>query len=55
MPGGSPINLQPGEEILDTQGSVSLMTLLLKFVGGGAAEGAAGDSTGDSTGDSVAQ
>ncbi|MBC7153596.1 MAG: outer membrane lipid asymmetry maintenance protein MlaD [Rhodobacteraceae bacterium] len=55
MPGGSPINLQPGEEILDTQGSVSLMTLLMKFVGGGAAEGAAGDSTGDSTGDSAAQ
>lgn len=34
MPGGSPVNLEPGDEILDTQGSVSLMTLLLKFVGG---------------------
>lgn len=34
VPGGSPDNLAPGDEITDTQGSVSLITLLLKFVGG---------------------
>jgi len=36
MPGGSPFNLEPGAEIEDTQGAVSLTTLLMKFVGGGA-------------------
>ena len=35
MPGGSPLNLEPGEEILDTQGAVSLISLLVKFVAGG--------------------
>lgn len=34
QPGGSPINLAPGDEILDTQGAVSLITLLLRAVGG---------------------
>ena len=34
LPGASFDNYQPGEEILDTQGSVSLMNLLLKFVSG---------------------
>ncbi|MHC0054443.1 outer membrane lipid asymmetry maintenance protein MlaD [Actibacterium sp. D379-3] len=34
VPGGSPINLEPGDEIEDTQGSVSLITLLMKFVSG---------------------
>jgi len=34
MPGGSPINLGPGEEIEDTQGAVSLVSLLMKFVAG---------------------
>lgn len=34
MPGGSPVNLEPGAEIEDTQGSVSLVTLLMRFVGG---------------------
>ncbi len=34
IPGGSPFNLEPGGEILDTQSSVSLLTLLLRFVGG---------------------
>jgi phospholipid/cholesterol/gamma-HCH transport system substrate-binding protein len=34
-PGGSPYYFAPGDEILDTQGSVSLLTLLLKYVGGG--------------------
>jgi len=35
IPGGSPFNLDPGAEIEDTQSSVSLITLLLKFVSGG--------------------
>ncbi len=35
LPGGSVTNLEPGGEIEDTQGAVSLTTLLMKFVGGG--------------------
>lgn len=35
QPGGSPFNLEEGGEFLDTQSSVSLVTLLLRFVGGG--------------------
>ena len=35
MPGGSPFNFEPGDEITDTQGAVSLISLLLKFVSGG--------------------
>lgn len=34
IPGGSPFNLEAGGEILDTQSSVSLITLLLRFVSG---------------------
>jgi len=34
LPGGSPFNLEPGAEILDTQSSVGLVELLLKFVSG---------------------
>ena len=34
VPGGSETNLEPGQEIEDTQGSVSLISLLLKFVSG---------------------
>lgn len=34
MPGGSPFFYEAGDEILDTQGSVSLISLLLKFVAG---------------------
>ena len=34
MPGGALENLGPGEEIEDTQGAVSLITLLMKFAGG---------------------
>ncbi len=34
MPGGSPFNLEPGDEIVDTQGAVSLISLLVKFVSG---------------------
>lgn len=35
LPGGSPFNLAPGEEIEDTQGAISLVGLLMKFVAGG--------------------
>lgn len=35
VPGGSPFNLEPGGEIVDTQGSVSLLQLLMKFGEGG--------------------
>ena len=34
LPGGSPFNLDPGAEIVDTQGAVSIVQLLLKFVSG---------------------
>ena len=39
LPGGSPFNLAAGDEIEDTQGAVSLISLLLKFVSGGDSEG----------------
>ena len=35
IPGGSPFALEPGGEILDTQSSISLLNLLLHYVGGG--------------------
>ncbi len=35
LPGGSAFTLEPGTEILDTQSSVSVVQLLLKFVSGG--------------------
>ena len=38
LPGGSPFNYDEGAEVLDTQGAVSLVSLLLKFVSGGEAE-----------------
>ena len=34
MPGGSPFYFEAGDEITDTQGAVSLISLLLKFVSG---------------------
>lgn len=34
LPGGSAFNLDPGSEIEDTQSSVSIVQLLLKFVSG---------------------
>lgn len=37
-PGGSLDNFEPGDEILDTQGAVSLVSLLLKFVSGNGSE-----------------
>lgn len=41
QPGGSLENLAPGDEIEDTQGAVSLVSLLMKFVGGKAEDSAA--------------
>lgn len=38
LPGGSPFNLEPGAEIEDTQSSVSLVQLLLRFVTGDGSE-----------------
>ncbi len=35
LPGGSTFNLEPGSEIEDTQSSISVVQLLLKFVSGG--------------------
>lgn len=34
MPGGSPFYFEPGDEFTDTQGAVSLISLLVKFVAG---------------------
>jgi phospholipid/cholesterol/gamma-HCH transport system substrate-binding protein len=34
LPGGSIINLDPGSEIEDTQGAISVVQLLMKFVSG---------------------
>lgn len=44
LPGGSLVNLEPGMEIEDTQGSVSLVSLLMKLVSGSGSDAA--DSTG---------
>lgn len=38
-PGGSEIMLEPGEEIVETQGAVDLLTLLSKFASGGSESG----------------
>ncbi|MGD9865652.1 MAG: outer membrane lipid asymmetry maintenance protein MlaD [Pseudodonghicola sp.] len=45
MPGGSLDYFTPGAEIVDTQGAVSLVSLLLKFVGG---SGSSGSDSADS-------
>ncbi len=42
QPGGSPDILAPGAEIEDTQGAVSVVTLLMKFAGGGSGDTASG-------------
>ena len=34
QPGGSPFNYSAGETIMDTQGSISLLNLLMKFASG---------------------
>ncbi len=39
MPGGSPFFFEAGDEFTDTQGAVSLITLLLRYVGGDGGEG----------------
>lgn len=39
VPGGSPFYYEAGSEILDTQGAVSLVSLLLKFVTGSEEDG----------------
>jgi phospholipid/cholesterol/gamma-HCH transport system substrate-binding protein len=39
IPGGALENLEPGAEIEDTQGAVSLISLLMKFVSGGSDDG----------------
>lgn len=41
VPGGSPDNLAAGDEILDTQGAVSVISLMMKFAGGGSDEASA--------------
>jgi phospholipid/cholesterol/gamma-HCH transport system substrate-binding protein len=38
IPGGSPFNYAPGDSIVDTQSSVSLITLLMRFVTGDGSE-----------------
>jgi phospholipid/cholesterol/gamma-HCH transport system substrate-binding protein len=45
QPGGALENLEPGGEIEDTQGAVSLITLLMKFAGGGSDSEATPDAT----------
>ncbi len=42
-PGGSPTNLEPGDEIEFTQGSVSLVQLLMKFVSASSGSGDAAE------------
>ena len=41
LPGGSPFNYEPGDEIIDTQSSVSFLNLLMKFVTGSEENGSA--------------
>jgi phospholipid/cholesterol/gamma-HCH transport system substrate-binding protein len=41
QPGGALENLEPGQEIEDTQGAVSVISLLMKFVGGEGSDSAA--------------
>lgn len=38
VPGGSPFNFEPGDEMEDTQGAVSLIQLLVRFVAGTATD-----------------
>lgn len=49
-PGGSPDNVPAGGKIEDTQGAVSLITLLMKFVGGGGSDSGSGDSASSGSG-----
>lgn len=52
IPGGSLQNIKPGGEITDTQGAVSLISLLMKFVGGG--DNSGGSAAGNGTGSGAA-
>lgn len=45
QPGGSLTNLEPGAEIEDTQGAVSVIALLMKFVGAAAGDEAPAEGT----------
>lgn len=45
VPGGSLDNLSPGAEIEDTQGAVSVISLMMKFAGGGGDAAAADGGT----------
>lgn len=45
QPGGALESLEPGGEIEDTQGAVSLITLLMKFAGGGGEDSAPAEGT----------
>nr|WP_319948300.1 outer membrane lipid asymmetry maintenance protein MlaD [uncultured Shimia sp.] len=38
VPGGSAFDLEPGDEVMNTQSAVSLISLLMKFVTGGDSE-----------------
>jgi phospholipid/cholesterol/gamma-HCH transport system substrate-binding protein len=38
IPGGSPFNYEPGDTVTDTQSSISLVTLLMRFVTGDGSE-----------------
>ena len=38
LPGGSPMDLEAGAEVEDTQGAVSMIGLLMKFVGAAAGD-----------------
>lgn len=45
-PGGEIDNFAPGDEIEDTQGSISLIGMLMKFVGSSAADAVSGEGAG---------
>jgi len=45
LPGGSPDNLGPGDEIENTQGAVSVIALLMKFVGASSGDETSGAAT----------
>lgn len=46
QPGGSPDNLKAGDEITDTQSSLSILGLLMKFVGSAASGSGKSDASG---------
>ncbi|MCB2110855.1 MAG: outer membrane lipid asymmetry maintenance protein MlaD [Defluviimonas sp.] len=50
LPGGSPVDLEPGAEVEDTQGAVSVISLMMKFAGGGSDNGSGGAANGAAEG-----